>query len=238
MQARYEFYFVRKFFSIICRIILWHILKKYMHKIILSVFVLFSFQGVFAQQTAIEKVSDSACHCLTAIKDSIKTSADFETRGQGCIIKAMLAHVTELAKEEGINVDDLINENDDSEVLGEQIGTKIGINLVTNCPDFLELVMKYDTDEESEGEVVKGSISGVISKVEKEDQLYLHIKESSGKITKLIWLEYFPGADDYKADPEKLKGKEVTANWRMLELYSLKQKDFILSKTITKLVVE
>lgn len=211
-----------------------------MRKLFLYLLFLSIFQSVHAQEKAMDKATDSACRCLTAIKDSVKTSEDFDQKGQACLIKSVIPYLQEISTEENIDLEGLIikgleGEDIDGEI-GEKLGTRIGINLVVKCPVFLELIAQFDDGEEEE--IVTGVISGFVSKVEKDDQLYLYVKESSGKITKLVWLDYFPGADEYKDDPEKLKGKTITANWRMLELYSVKQKDFILCKAITKLVAD
>lgn len=202
-----------------------------MPKIFIALFFLFWFCEAGAQQKAIDKAADSTCRCLTAMKDSIKTEADFEKAGENCTIKGMLPYLEEIAKEENISLEDI----DDEEEVGEQLGEKIGMKLVVNCPFFIELITQLDIFDEEK--TVTGEISGSVTDVETNDHVYLHIKDQSGKITKLIWLEYFPGSDEFKSHPGQLKGKNVTIKWKQIELYLVRHKDFIVSKVITKLSV-
>ena len=189
--------------------------------------VCFFTTGVTAQKTALEKAVDSSCKCLNEVKSRIKSSAEFEELGQGCVIKAAAAHMEAIAQEEGISLEKLDDET------GEKIGEKIGMKLALNCPAFLELFMKYgDMDEE---DVIKGEAKGTVTNVEATDHVYVTVKDAAGKLTRVIWLDYFEGADEYKANPLLLKGKKVTIAWVQAEIYSVKQKDFISIKKISKL---
>lgn len=186
---------------------------------------------VSAQKTALEKVVDSSCKCLNEIKGKIKNTDDFNKLGQGCIMQAAAPHLEEIAKDEGIPLEKMDEDG------GEKIGEKIGIKLATSCPAFLELFTQFGQDDEEQG-VIKGSVKGTIINVEVNDQLTLTLKDDAGKLTKLTWLTYFEGADEYKTNPLVLKGRKAELNWVQVELYAVKQKDFILVKEITKLSVK
>lgn len=183
--------------------------------------------NAMAQKTALEKVVDSSCKCLTESKARIKSSKDFDELGQECFIKSSAPYLEAIAKEEGLSVDSLDDE------LGERIGEKIGMKLALSCPAFLELLMEYGGIAEKEE--MRGEATGVVTNVETADHVYVTVKDGTGKLTRVIWLDYFEGADKYKADPSSLKGKKVNIRWVQADIYSVKQKDFIPVKKISKL---
>ena len=185
------------------------------------------------KRTAIDKAVDSTCKCLEAAKDKIKSEADFDKIGEGCIIKSAMPFLSEIAKEENIPIDLL----DDGEEIGEKLGNKIGMKLIIDCPAFLDLIAQYANNEGDEAEVT-GKTSGTVSSVETGEHLYINVREQSGKVVKLVWLQYFPGADDFKSSPDALKGKKVKIQWKQVELYTVKQKDFITVKQLVKLELE
>lgn len=186
------------------------------------------------KRSAIDKAVDSTCKCLEAVKAKIKSPEDFDKYGEGCVIKSAIPFLPEIAKEEKIPLDEL---GDDDEI-GDKMGKKIGLKLVTDCPVFLELVAQYSgEDDEDEGEVT-GKLKGTVTSVEAGDHLYINVKEETGKIVKLVWLQYFPGVDDFKSSPDALKGKKVSVQWKQVEVYAVKQKDFVTVKQVVKLAVE
>ncbi|MET0394126.1 MAG: hypothetical protein ABW019_13330 [Chitinophagaceae bacterium] len=198
-----------------------------MRKLLFIVTVCFLTANAAAQKTALEKAVDSSCKCLNEVKSRIKSSKDFDELAQNCILKASAIHFEAIAKEEGIDFEKLDDET------GEKIGEKIGMKLALSCPAFLELFMQYgDVDDE---DVIKGEVKGTVTYVEATDHVYVTVKDAAGKLTKVIWLDYFEGADEYKANPLLLKGKAVTISWVQAEIYSVKQKDFISIKRISKL---
>jgi hypothetical protein len=198
-----------------------------------SVFIfLFIFTApAFGQKSSMDKAVDSTCKCLEAIKDKIKNSADFDKLGQGCIIKAALPYIEGISKEENIPIKEL------NEDVGEKLGQKIGMKLISGCPAFMELISLYSNDNK-DSDIVTGKSSGVVTNVDISDHVYLNIKESSGKITKVIWVEYFPGSDEYKSNPAALKGKQVEVEWKQTEIYYIAQKDFAIVKQVSKLTVK
>ncbi len=186
---------------------------------------------VFAQSTYLDKVADDACRCFETAKDKIKNEADFNKAAENCISTAMMPYLDSFSKDENVPVEEL-----DKEV-GAKIGQKMGVKLAKSCPVFLQLVTDYALDKE-EDDIVTGTATGLITAVHITDHVYLDIKGSSGKITKVVWLHYFPGADDYKSSPARLKGKKVEVEWLEQEIYFIAKKDFGLVKAISKLGIK
>ena len=197
-------------------------MKKYLAVVIFIVCAI----PAFTQKNYLDKVADSTCQCLEKGKEKIKSAADFDKLGEICIMKAATPYLDSFARDENIPVEEL----DDK--LGDKLGQKIGLKLVTNCPVFVELMAAHYTDDE------KNVITGLVTGVQISDHVYLTIKEPSGKITKVVWLEYFSGADTYKSNPARLNGKKVEVEWEETDLYYIAKKDFITVKVITKLVVK
>jgi hypothetical protein len=100
----------------------------------------------------------------------------------------------------------------------------------------VSLVNQFPGEEEKN--TTSGKISGIVTAVQVTDHVYITIKETSGTLTKLAWVFYFPGADDYKANPAKLKGKKVEAEWLEEEIYVIGKKDFVLVKAVSGLGVK
>jgi hypothetical protein len=184
---------------------------------------------LFAQKTALDKAADSTCKCLTAVRDKIKSSQAFDEKGQACILKSVAPFLADISKEENISLEEL---NKD---VGEKLGNKIGYKLFATCPAFAELASQYIAGENEEA---TSETTGIVTDVLISDQIYLNVKDKTGKIIKLAWIEYFPGSDDYKTAPASLKGKKVTLEWKQIELYNVKQKDFITTKEITRLSLQ
>ena len=202
-------------------------MKKYLIAIIFIAFT----APAFTQKSYLDKVADSTCKCMEAGKNSVKSESDLDKLGEKCIMKAALPYIDSFAKEEGLKIEEF-----DSE-LGNKIGQKIGMKLITNCPIFIELIATYSSDNDSD-EVVTGKSIGTVTDVTLSDHVYLSVKEPSGKITRLTWVEYFPGADDYKNNPSRLKGKQVEAEWKQQEIYKIANKDFVIVKVVSKLTVK
>jgi hypothetical protein len=205
-----------------------------MNKKILLAFFLLSTSQLFAQQTGIEKASDSTCKCLESVKDKIKNTADFNKYGLGCIAKSALPYFEEISKQEGINIDNLDNEE------GQKIGRKIGFKLAMTCPLFVDLIKDFDSDDMKTGSGTGKSaavVSGTVINVELTDHAYITVKDDAGKIFKLVWVQYFEGSDAYKANPLLLKQKKVAITWESAEIYNVKQRDFLNVKAITKLEI-
>ena len=199
-------------------------MKKYLAVIIFFCFAI----PASAQKNYLDKVVDSTCKCLEAAKGNIKTAAAFDNVGQACIIKAAGPYLDSFSRDENIPIEDL----DDK--IGEKIGRKIGMKLVGSCPVFMDLMALY-SEEEEDKDIVKGTTTGLVTGVQITDHVYIEIKEPSGKITKVVWLQYFPGADAYKSSPSKLKGKQVEVEWKQEGIYFIAKKDFDMVKAITRL---
>lgn len=202
-------------------------MKKSLIAIILIAFTV----PAFSQKSYLDKVADSTCKCMEAGKNTVKTESDLDKLGERCIMKSALPFIDSFAKEEGLKVDEI-----DSE-FGNKVGQKIGMKLLTSCPVFVELMATFSSGTDDE-EIITGKITGTVTDVTMSDHVYLNIKESNGKITKLTWIEYFPGADDYKASPARLKGKQVEAEWQQTEIYNVSKKDFVGVKVVRGLRVK
>ena len=185
--------------------------------------------SAFAQKNYVDNVADSACKCMEAIKNKIKNASDFDKQAEACILNAALPYMDTFAKEENIPVEEL------NEDMGSILGKKIGMKLVANCPLFIELAQAYSAGDEKD--IVTGTATGVVTAVQISDHVYLTIKEASGKITKVVWMYYFTGADDYKANPARVKGRKVEVDWEEADIYFIVKKDFSTVKAISKLTV-
>ena len=81
----------------------------------------------------------------------------------------------------------------------EQFGEQVGMRLVTECPQFLNLFKdnKEAFMELADGTKAKssGTVSGTLLKIVPGDFTYFIIKSDNGKSEKIWWQEYFKGSE-------------------------------------------
>lgn len=187
--------------------------------------------SAFTQKNYLDKVADSTCKCLEVGKSKVKNAATFDKLGEACFAKGAGPYLDSFAKDENIPVEELTND------IATKLGQKIGLKLVASCPVFIDLMAAYSEDEVNNN-IVTGTATGLVTAVQISDHVYVTVKDYSGKITKMVWLEYFPGADEYKSNPARLKGRQIEVEWKEAEIYHIVKKDFNAIKAITKLVVQ
>jgi hypothetical protein len=206
-----------------------HHLNIYMKQLTFIVLLLVVTMAGLSQQTYIDTIATNACKCFEAGKSSVKSSADFNKLGEDCLSEASTPYLEQYAIEEGIEIDNLTEE------MGNKLGRKVGMKLATRCPVFVELVNAFPDEEENSS---TGKTSGIVTAVQITDHVYITVKEPSGTLTRLVWVFYFDGADAYKANPAKLKGKKIEAEWLEEEIYQVAKKDFVLMKVLSGLEVK
>ena len=79
----------------------------------------------------------------------------------------------------------------------EKLGNDVGVQLVFECPDFMNTLVKNSrvvTDiAQRNKQSPSGTISGTLVNISGGDFSYLQVADDKGKIEKLWWMEYFDG---------------------------------------------
>lgn len=119
----------------------------------------------------------------------------------------------------------------------ESFGKDVGMKLAITCPVFLKMFTDNPDiiKEYGDGAAASSSISGTLVKIVNGDFSYLQVKDKTGKIEKIWWLEYFDGSAPLIADPSKWLDKKITVTYVEKEMYNATLKEYIKVKVITGL---
>ncbi len=169
-----------------------------------------------------QKLAQETCDCINKKDLTGATSKSIEMALGFCMLEVIQKN----------NIDIEIT---DSEAMGS-FGEKIGLQMAILCPSIFGGLVEESLEGEDDVEVL--SLSGKIKSIEDGDFLFLILKEESGKETRLIWLRYFSGSDDYLTDPRKLIGKKVVVKYQSTECYLPKAKGYFAYKEITELKMD
>ncbi len=174
---------------------------------------------VFSQtDEEMDKMSKSVCECITKKQVSFTNRKEMEIALGLC----MLEGIQELK----LNVS--ITDGDGM----EKFGQKIGIRMVGICPKVFESFISEKANE-SDNKERDTEISGTVKEVEISNTVTLVIRDESGKYSRLLWLHYAIGSDGYTTEPKKLLGKKISATYKIVDVYSPKQKGYVTTKEIT-----
>ncbi|WP_124981419.1 hypothetical protein [Nonlabens xiamenensis] len=170
------------------------------------------FTGTYAQQPseeAISKLSTDTCTCIEKI-DNIKTEAQAELELGKCMAAAYGKDV-KYYNSQGL---DFMNE-----AILEEFGEAVGLNMVANCPSFLEIFINMDYDDEETGDSYETfeEITGSVQKLTSDSFSVLTIKDDNGRQHKVLWLTYVDNGDLLRQAIEDKK--TYTFRVRELDIY-------------------
>ncbi len=169
----------------------------------------------------------AACSCL----ESKNLSDDYEKlkiEAGMCILTYYQQHSD--AVNEYFGIDEF---NGDT---GRKIGEKLGVKMVTICPDLVVKLgqSKIAADEGEEGPSTY-TINGKVVKMEGQDLITYHVKADDGKTYKVLWYRNFPGSEELVEDPKSIVGKKVNVTVEDVECYIPKAKGYYSVKEIRKI---
>jgi hypothetical protein len=129
-----------------------------------------------------------------------------------------------------------------NETNGAKVGKDVGAKLGTDCPAFMNLLLK-NVDETKEllsrdKKTKETKISGVLLKINVGEFSYLEVKTYAGKIEKMYWMEYFENANDLMNTPTKFINKNIVVNYAEKEIYKSSIKEYVKIKVITDLTID
>ena len=111
----------------------------------------------------------------------------------------------------------------------QAFGEKVGLKMVNKCPNIMmKLGMMSMEEQTTEETVMVSTITGKITGFEGDDLSYVLLEADGGRKIKLLWLDYFDGADMLKNSI----GKTATFEYESFEFYSVKMEDYIARKVI------
>ncbi len=122
----------------------------------------------------------------------------------------------------------------------EKMGMEIGLQLAKDCPAFLKMFVNNpgalkEIAGNNNTDAAVMNISGTLIKIVTGDITYIQVKDASGKIEKLWWMEYFDGSAKLITDASTMVNKQVKVKYTEKEIYNATLKEYIKIKVITGL---
>lgn len=185
----------------------------------------------------IKKISGKVCDCIEKEKtDTMVTKAGYKALLSRCMMEPMLDNLSEIT--------DAYKVREFNEEVGQKVGYDIGIYLAGNCPKFMDLTIKINSDEikSSAGEPAStdtksGTLQGTMSKTEQNGLVVFIVRESDGSEVRLWWYEKFDGDSYFTANPDAANGKKVDIEWTEKSIYMASQKEYVKIKSVKKITV-
>lgn len=197
--------------------------------------------GLYSQKT-VEKVADACCPCVSKLDAKNLSREELEMQLGLCLMEPMMSNLESLKKELKIKADA-------GQESYRQIGEKIGIALVSRCPESLPLFMQIGIEERRESrelpppppapeEPTASSMNfmGKVKGVKEDVFMYIQAENSFGDAESFLWLEPFDGSDVLEANMNALNGKSVEIKWKLVSIFDAKTKSYKKARVI--LVIE
>ncbi|NJO04009.1 MAG: hypothetical protein HC880_22110 [Bacteroidia bacterium] len=159
-------------------------------------------------------IADEACQCLQSV-DMLNNTQEADQLLENCMQQSMMRHAAELLESTLIH---------DKEV-GKQMGNEIAKILFQNCPAFVDFSMKLAEEERS------NTAQGKLISIETKPLMHLII-EVDQKLEKYIWLRPVSGSYRFIDSPKKYIGKNLLIEWKSVEWYNPRSKDYVKDREI------
>ena len=195
-----------------------------MKKILIAGLILAGYHS-FAQ-TYFDKIVQESCNCVSKVSQTLDNEKYTQELGI-CMIVAAEPYRKQLKKDHNIDFDKI-------DVDGEKLGKLIGIKMVAVCPDLILAVAKRSGNSESAA-VENKSFEGIITKIESDFFVVLHIKDESGKTNKFYWLTYVESGIEVADRYDSMVGTSVALTYRSEEFFDPKIKEYRSFSIIEKL---
>jgi len=190
-----------------------------------------AFNTLSAQQTAIDKVTEQTCNCMTQKDITEMEQAQFEQELGMCILTAASPFMTQLQEEENIDLSD--------PDAFQQIGNKVGAQIATSCPAlFNKLMTFYGGAIETESEVRQLKVmEGTFVGIQPGKVTTIQLFDPNGTPADFLWLEAFEGGTALERNPDALKGKTMRVYYTSRLLYNAVTKNYWPQKVVERIEI-
>ncbi len=197
-----------------------------MKKLFIAGFI-FIFHSSFSQ-AYLDKIVQESCNCVSKVSETLDNEQYTQELGI-CMIVAAEPYRKQLKKDHNIDFDKI-------DVDGEKLGKLIGIKMAAVCPDLILAVAKKSGKAMVSRRLRESkSFEGIITKIETEFFVVLHIKDESGKTNKFYWLTYVESGVEVADGFDSMLGTSVALTYRSEEFYDPKIKEYRPFSVIEKL---
>jgi len=211
--------------------------KLIMNRLILILTCFFAYYA--SAQDYMEKIAEGTCDCIAKKKLNLNNDEQLKLNLGLCMMEAYGKYEKLVPKKDRL---DLSNS-----AQMRAFGEKLGIKMISFCPDFLMAVgkqaLKDDAIEEDSTAVSVDeaialedlSVEGTIHSITKNHYLILTVKESTGKSHQFYLINNFENS--YLITDQVLQNKDkVKVSYFETELYDVQLNKFLISKVITDIV--
>lgn len=209
---------------------------KILNTVILTTACIILSSASLQGQEAISLISDASCDCIGDL--DVENESEMEAAVEMCIQTAIFSNLGPIMEEFDF---DLTDEAEATRI-GEEIGMEVGMNLVSNCPEFMNMMIGssmmddediFEVEDEGESRMAE-ELSGTFlgEEVTKGGFSYLVVKDEYGEKQRLLWLKPFSGDELIS---ESLEGSEVSVEWEPMYIRNGKEEDYLKAKVITRL---
>ena len=180
------------------------------------------------QTELLKKLAREACQEIKQVDFSQKTEDEMKMALGLPLVAVFGRHQDEL-KTAGYNLMDAKS--------SEKLGNDVGVQLVFECPEFMNTMAKNSkvisdiSQRNKQG--ASGIISGSLVSIAGGDFSYLQVADDKGKIEKLWWMEYFDGANILAVNPKNRINKPIKVRYVEKEMFNSTLKDYVKIKVIT-----
>jgi hypothetical protein len=200
-----------------------------MKKLLLILLISTFFYGAEAQTTIspLEKLlTDSICNCLAKVDLSkINSKQDAITAFTDCFA-SRTDLLMKLADEKHIDPTD--------NAAMRKIGIDIGKDLLSeNCVAFTKISVKMVQEEKDNKESNEGVIEGNFKRIDLKGFNYIVLSDKNNSETSFIWLQQFPGSENFMGNAAKYVGKKLRIKYQEMEVYLPQAKGYYKVKEIT-----
>lgn len=173
-------------------------------------------------QDYMDNIVKECCECLEKLPGKLSMEEKQMKLGL-CMIEVSMPYKKQLKKDHGVDLDN-INAKE-----GQKLGQVIGVKMASICPKALLTLAGEMADKENgtaNEEASEKSLTGEVTKVEKEGFVIFTLKDASGKTTRVVWLTSVESTLDLDAEFETLVGKKVEVGYKYMELFDPKMKEY------------
>ena len=199
-----------------------------MKKLLIAGFIVISHHSF--SQAYLDKIVQESCNCVSKVSETLDNERYTQELGV-CMIVAAEPYRKQLKKDHNIDFDKI-------DVDGEKLGKLIGIKMAAVCPELILAVAKKSGKGNGESAPTESkSFEGIITKIEHEFFVVLHIKDESGKTNKFYWLTYVESGVEVADGYDSMMGNSVTLTYRSEEFFDPKIKEYRPFSVIEKLAL-
>ena len=202
-------------------------MKKYIISCICLLFLSSLASAQVSKDSLLKMMSKETCDEIAKKDISNKSMEELELELGLAMMPVIIKYEKELKSVYNMDFED--------EKSMENIGREVGMKLAKDCPVFLKMFMSNpQAMKESMGKESKTLfISGTLVKIIPGDISHIQVKDASGKIEKLWWMEYFEGSNKLVNESQNHLNKAIKVSYVEKEIYNSTLKDYVKMKIIT-----